>query len=277
MHLVYTTLGFDAHYVKCLPFLLDSIASFTPLDKPPAFDFLLICDSKLYSQATATIDAKIYPFAIKYLIVEDAVNPMLASMNKLKVFEYPFIKSYKGNVFFMDVDIITRIDIYQAFLSNELLLDGMLYAFKEKDDVREHKNPFWSLDAPFDYNEADLAFFKENSIFPFNAGCYLFKNGDAMHEHFKNILAMVDEYKGKYFFEQSFMNVYFNKKNLVKYDLLTPVNYIMFPDVRKKYEKCLIHFCGFPGNGENKVKVMAKYWKDFIAEKKSTSSRKKIL
>lgn len=276
MHLVYTTLGFDANYVKCLSFLLDSIASFTPLDKNPAFDFLLICDSKLYSQATVAIDAKIYPFAIKYLIVQDAENPMLASMNKLKVFDYPFIKSYDGSVFFVDIDIIARTDIHSEFLSKELL-DGMLYAFKEKDDIQEHKNSFWSLDKPHDYSEADLAFFKENAIFPFNAGCYLFKNGDAIRDHFKNVMTMVDEYKGRYFFEQSFMNVYFNKRNLIKYDVLTPENYVMFPDVRKKYENCLVHFCGFPGNGENKVKVMTKYWKDFIAEKKSFTSKKKIL
>jgi hypothetical protein len=281
MHLVYTTLGFDGNYVRCLPFLLDSIAAYTPLDKKPSFDFLLICDSYLYAQAHKIIATKIYPFAIKYLIVEDAMNPMLASMNKLKVFDYPFIKSYKGNVFFVDIDIIARVNIMEAFLDRDSLIEGILYACKEKDDIQKHKHPFWSLEGDqHEYTDKDLETFKERDIYPFNAGCFLFKNCDAMREHFANIQVMIEGYKLRYFFEQSFMNVYFNKRGLVCYDVLTSDNYIMLPDVRKKYEKCLVHFCGCPGDGEHKVNIITKYWNEFIVgEKKSEKRvvRKKIL
>jgi lipopolysaccharide biosynthesis glycosyltransferase len=255
MHLVYTTLGFDAQYIPCVEFLLDSLALTT---KSHVFDFLIICDRKLYRHVISRLTTKTYTFPIKYMIVEDASNSMHASINKLKVIQYPFINEY-DNVLFLDCDIITTMDV--TSILNSQLDANLLYAFKEKDDIKEHLSMFWSLGK---YTSTDLEYFTKNNIYPFNAGCFMFHNGNVIREHFSNILAWIDTYQGPFFYEQSFMNVYFNTRNLINYESINDNNYVMFPDVNKYYGNHIIHFCGHPGNGENKVRVMKKYWTDHI-------------
>lgn len=228
-----------------------------------AFDFLIICDKAMYKELLTRFERKVFAFPLKFFIVEVAKDAMEASINKLRVFEYPFISKYE-KVLFLDCDIIVNMDLCQILTRN--LDPSYIYAFKEKNDFNEHLSGFWSLG---NYSTSDMEYFKKNWIFPFNAGCFILMNSQSMKEHFSNILNWIRTYRGVYFYEQSFMNVYFNTRNLVRYDVINDSNYVMFPKETKDYPNKIIHFCGFPGNGENKVKIMKKYWCKFIACKQS--------
>jgi len=273
-NLIYTTLGFDANYSTCIEMLIESIAMST--GSHDAFDFLVICDKKVYKDVISRFERKTFKFSVKFYIVESAKTTMEASINKLRVFEYPFVSAY-DKILFLDCDIIVNLDIMRVFDKSIDHQQCLIYAYKEKDDVKEHLSGFWSLGT---YTEKDIEFFKENKIFPFNAGCFLFANTETMKGHFRDVLNWIGSYKGVYFYEQSFMNVYFNTRKMVRYNIIDDDNYVMFPDVERAYPEKMIHFCGFPGNGKNKVEVMSRYWDKFIVPVKNNRPvirRNKIL
>jgi hypothetical protein len=54
-----------------------------------------------------------------------------------------------------------------------------------------------------------------------------FLNNETMKQHFDNILDMVENYEGEYYYEQSFMNKYFNLKNLTDLTVINNENCIM--------------------------------------------------
>ena len=78
-----------------------------------------------------------------------------------------------------------------------------------------------------------------------------------MKNDFDNIINFIANYNGKYFYEQSFMNYYFNKKGNINYEVINSNNYKMFPDLSVKYIEKIIHFCG-SGDG-NKLEKMNNY------------------
>jgi hypothetical protein len=83
-----------------------------------------------------------------------------------------------------------------------------------------------------------------------------------MKNHFDNIRSMINEYKGEFFYEQSFLNVYFNKNNKTNRIVISNDNYKMHPIPHVNYEGKLVHFCGGPGNALNKYTLMTRYiWK----------------
>ena len=136
-----------------------------------------------------------------------------------------------------------------------------MQACYERKEFEHHKEIFWSME---NYTQDDLNFFRNKGILPFNAGCFMFRTSKEMEEHFINVRKMIIEcrkQKKMYFYEQAFMNVYFNKRDLVKYDIINPQTYVMFPDLREHYKNKIIHFCGTPGNGRNKYEVMQQYIK----------------
>lgn len=245
--------------------LLDSIEMHSaPSVTQTNFDFLIICDRKLYPTILKQLERKSYRFGIKYLIVEDSLNAMRASMQKLRVFEYPFLNSYE-HILYLDSDILTTLDL-DDFMKHLKISPELLYVFKEKHELKEHKNMFWSLGA---YTEKDMATFKEHQIYPFNAGCFVFTNSVPMKSHFQALLDWIRDYKGPFFYEQSFMNVYFNTRRLINYDVITPDNYVMFPVAGQQYEDKIIHFCGYPGNGDLKIKSMKGAFDKMMAGRKN--------
>jgi hypothetical protein len=78
-----------------------------------------------------------------------------------------------------------------------------------------------------------------------------------MKKDFDSIIAFISSYKGKFFYEQSFMNYYFNRKGNVNYDILTRDNYIMFPDENVHYVDHIIHFA--TANCQNKLSRIQNY------------------
>jgi lipopolysaccharide biosynthesis glycosyltransferase len=184
---------------------------------------------------------------------------MDSSMKKLRIFDYD-ISKYK-KILFIDSDILVDIDLRRIFFS---IVDQKLYAFAEYKNLGFHSTKYHSL---MNYTFKDYAFFKEHKIYPFNCGLFVFLNSDTMKEHFSNVLTMIDDYEGDYWYEQSFMNVYFNKLNLVDTDIINESNCAMNIDVTKlsplpwkwpSYRNKIFHFC-YARGAENKLKEM-KWW-----------------
>ena len=87
-----------------------------------------------------------------------------------------------------------------------------------------------------------------------------------MRQHFLNVIDLIKSHTGDFYYEQSFMNYYFNKNLLVDYSIITDDNYnmniiCMLIDKYSKHTNTIIHFAGAHISGENKYDVMYNYVK----------------
>jgi lipopolysaccharide biosynthesis glycosyltransferase len=256
MNLVYYTVGFDIKYLDLLDVSIQSLRIHNNNT-----DIIVICDELMVDKCTERLkrfnNLKIVPCT-------DSISAMDSSMKKLRIFDYN-ISNYK-KILFIDSDILVDIDLRRIFSS---IVDQKLYAFAEHKNLGLHATKYHSL---MDYTFEDYSFFEEHKIYPFNCGLFGFLNSDKMKEHFSKVLSMIDDYEGDYWYEQSFMNVYFNKLNLVDTNIINESNCAMNIDVTKisprpwewrTYRSKIFHFC-FTRGTENKLKEM-KWWnKKFI-------------
>ena len=179
-------------------------------------------------------------------------------MNKLKIFEFSRIGEY-GSVLFIDADIVVHVNVRTLF--DRIVEKGLLYVYTESTDQACHQDIYWSLNG---YSSDELTFFKENSIHVFNAGCFMFRVDEEMSQHFANIRKMIDAYTGAFFYEQSFMNVYFNTINKTERSVLTAATYVLFPK-NIAYPGRLVHFCGIGSDGgTGKLNAMNNYIRDHL-------------
>ena len=265
MNLVYYTVGFDIKYLDLLDLSVQSLRIHN--DK---IDIFVICDKLIVYKCTETLKRF---NNLKIVSCADSVSAMDSSMKKLRIFDYNISKYEK--ILFIDSDILVDIDLSRIFSS---IVDQKLYAFAEHKNLGFHATKYHSL---MDYTMKDYAFFEKHKIYVFNCGLFGFLNSDKMKDHFSNVLSMIDDYEGEYYYEQSFMNVYFNKLNLVDTIIINESNCAMNIDVTKLslrpwvspvYRNKIFHFC-FARGAENKLKEM-KWWnKKFIPA--VNNSRKK--
>lgn len=265
-NLVYTTIGFSKSYIQCIELFLKSILAYSD---PLTFDVLIICDESMFNEvsdiAYSIFDNELLKNKIFFLVAPDSISAMKASMHKLHVFDFPQLKNYE-NITFIDIDVLCLHDLNILFDNMNKRIDSMkdvekdmdsiLFAHNERDDPSENKTVWWCMN---DYTQEEMEFFKANRILPFNAGMFAFRYNQTMKSHFDRVLKMIEDSPKVYFFEQAYMNAYFNRRHLVRYNLITKDNYILFPDVSTLYEDKLIHFCGHPGNGSHKYQVMKEY------------------
>ena len=93
-----------------------------------------------------------------------------------------------------------------------------------------------------------------------------------MEQHFKNIIWLMSVWPSAYFYEQSFMNQYFNLNGLASYNTLNKhtivtrhvlqMNHrLSLPTLEKQHDDAntLIHFAGFPTDGRNKYPFIQYY------------------
>jgi len=222
MNLVYYTLGFNEVYLKML------YLSIVSLNKYNNIDILVLCDEKLYTKCYQTIGD------IKNVRIETTTgchDAMSSSMKKLEIFKYDIAKYSK--ILFVDCDILIHKNLDDIF---EKIADNRLYAYMDEPKFIFHIMPFHSLR---DYTGDELIFLYNNNVKVFNAGLFGFLNNAVMKQHFDNILEMVENYEGEYYYEQSFMNKYFNLKNLADLNVITRENCIMNFTMNPKGNKIL--------------------------------------
>jgi hypothetical protein len=240
-YLVYYTHGYSDHYVGVLKLSLESLRKFNP-----NIDVLILCDGSAIEKFSDLRD-------VTFMAMNDAESPEQASMHKLNIFEYEKVADY-DSVLFLDSDTFVEIDI--AKLLRKCKSGDKLYVYTEKTNHVKHEHAHYSLK---NYTKQQLQQLVDSDTYPFNAGCFAFRPTNQMRNHFQNVLQMIESYEGEFFYEQSFMNVYFNLANATNRALLTPRNYIMFPNRFTIYDDAIVHFCGKAGRGERKLIVMREY------------------
>jgi len=251
-HLIYTTIGYSIKWFDIILLLLDSIEKYTTCKK--SFDFLIICDDNMYDEISIYLQNHQTRFSFTIMlhnIRKNSSQPDFASMNKLSIYDFSEIHNY-SKILFVDGDIICTFDLNRIWVHE--LADNVLYVYKEQNDINQHNHIYWGLQ---NYTSEELESFSLHSIYPFNCGLFLFMNTPEMKKDFDSIIAFISSYKGKFFYEQSFMNYYFNRKGNVNYDILTRDNYIMFPDENVHYADHIIHFA--TANCQNKLSRIQNY------------------
>ena len=209
-NLIYFTVGFNPEYINltywCIYSLLYQGLSLENID------ILIMCDQEYLQYVQAKL-----PSWIKIMITESNSTAVQCSMRKIEIFNYTDIHHY-DKILYLDSDIIALKNI-QIFFDKELD-PNVLYVKAENVD---HRSEFHSLES-YKYTNEQLEFFEKNNIKSFSCGHFLFKNSNNMKYHFNNVITLIKNYTGNYFYEQSFMNYYFNLNNLTNIEFLN--NYI---------------------------------------------------
>jgi hypothetical protein len=243
MDLVYYTVGCSSAYIDVLALSLKSLRT-----SGYTGDVAVLCDESFLSRCKAVMGD-----TVLYKTFPDSRTPEQASMNKLRIFELPDIENYE-RVLFLDSDILVHMDTSTLF--QRITDPGILYVYTETRNQEDHRNLMWGLQ---DYTPTELHAFQNHGVHVFNAGCFAFARDDTMKDHFLAIQYRVMQHTGSFFYEQSFMNVYFNTNGQTDRSLLTDANYVLSPQPGVSYPGHLVHFTGYPGNGATKLQRMQVY------------------
>lgn len=240
--LVYYTVGCSRGYIDMLEISIQS------LRKVYSGDIGVVCDESMIPECQERIPD------VTYWSVSDSATGTIASMNKLRIFDFIDVNEYE-KVLYLDTDILVAnsIDPYFEKIDEE----GMLYVYTETINQEKHNEIYWSLQ---NYTEEQYAFFRRENILPFNAGTFGFVSTQEMKENFQNIRDMIAIHTGPYFYEQSFLNVYFNTRNKTLRHVFTLDNYIFFPQTGKLYKDAiLLHFADASQTPARKCERMRNY------------------
>jgi lipopolysaccharide biosynthesis glycosyltransferase len=266
-NLIYFTLNFDIKYIDLFFHCVKSIVkSNDVLD----FDLLVICPKAFETEILQRIESEsidLHGLNIHFFNVSEAASGIDASMNKLLIYQWDKINDYR-RVLFLDVDILVVKSLYSIF--NDTIDSNKLYSTIYMLSDHLHQTGFHRL---VRYDMSKMQEFKDNSIYAFNAGQFMFVNSERMLKHLENVNWLTKEWPGEYFFEQSFLNHYFN------YYLLSNSNYLFdkvsFISVHlwenalaKKSnsgDPTILHFAGHACNAEKKLEFINTFCKDLIS------------
>lgn len=265
--LIYTTIGNDKKYLKLLETFCESLC-YTNLT---AKSLLVICDKSFHSEVN-DICLK-YAFLTYHLMdVQDTLTPEEASGNKLRIFEFNDIFKYSKCIYVdLDCCFLNNLD----YLFTKETDPTKLHVFTEFDDSNIlFASPYFVC-----YNKEtkqylltpqQRKYIVESKKKAFNAGLFLFSINDTMKHYFSHLQSIVSTHEKNYYsyFEQSFMNAYFNINNAVDYTLFTYDNVIMrvTPSKVINNDKKLIHynfFTGTDGSGKAKSEAIEFFWNQF--------------
>lgn len=240
--LVYYTIGCSRAYIEMLEI------SVTSLRKVYNGDIGILCDESMVEECKSRMpDVLVWP-------VPDSATGPIASMNKLRIYDAISVDDY-DKILYIDTDILVLKSLEPYF--EGVTEEGKLYVYTETTNQEKHRDLFWSLQT---YTEEDYTFFKQENILPFNAGTFAFVSSETMKNHFTGVRDLIATHDGPYFYEQSFMNVYFNLRNITNRSVFFYDNYIFFPQIGKHYPNAiLLHFADASDSAANKCKRMRDY------------------
>jgi len=277
--LLYTCLGGNPSYSHVFSFLMHSLIRRHdhPCSAQPYFDFLIIVDENLYAQVQKWISEWSCPFSIflhqantRHAAYQD--NKMAPSYLKLHLFDWPHVFRY-DTALYIDADIIVppHFDMRDFILSQacnpEKLEDGCVYAMRESEDMNMHRMHYFDL---HDYTDEEITGFEKEGVYAFNTGLFSFKVNTKSMRIFSDILEMIHNTPDpcNFFYEQSFMNVYLNRKRKVRYDVITHDHCELFVRPESAFVPKLLHFCGEASDGKSKGEFMhafcVRHWPDLV-------------
>lgn len=243
--LIYFVIGGEPEYANLLRFAIHTIRCHPAND---IYDIMVMCDqnySKNIDDLRSIVD-----------IYHTPVNPshIYASMRKVEIFNYPYIHKY-DKILYLDCDILISGDLKPLF--DTIIQKNLLYVVRESKDINMHNLPYYHRKDNM-YDHMTLQTFAQNDIYPFNCGQFGFIATEGMQKQFSII---ADEIATKYdpelhFFEQSFMNDFFNRRNGLCYDLENMVELFRLEKDTTIHLKILNHFMNASVSYNQKLKYM---------------------
>lgn len=258
--LLYVLVNFQTkHYVEMFKIYLESLSLYSSLKK---IDFLIICDKDAKKAIEGLPELSLFNEHFFHLVPKDR-SLKTALLRKFDISEFEGFMNY-SKILYTDIDILVQGDILDVFESVPAK-HNTLYATKE--GTFEEK--YWYINT---YKNGNIDRLKKDGFHSFNSGMFLFKPSKEMQEHFRNVKAFANSYKGKqHFYDQSFMVYYFSMNRLSNTDYMNNI-YVMFPDEKKYYRgKIVLHIAGI-GRYMEKAAIMREYL-DFIKTKKKPLPR----
>jgi len=208
MNLIYFTVGGVPQYVKLLELCLKSLFRSSP-DLKDYIEIMVMCDED-YLQYIEYLKKD---YIDHIYITPKNKDHIQVSMRKIEIFSFPDISKY-DRVLFLDCDIVILEDIKPFFIEELDTNSDKLYVIPE---FEYHLQFYCFKNGYRKYRTEQHNTIKKNNLKGFNCGQYLFIQNEFMKVHFENIIKLVSTHSGDYFYEQSFMNYYFNLANKVDY------------------------------------------------------------
>jgi lipopolysaccharide biosynthesis glycosyltransferase len=259
-NLIYFTLGCSIQYSELLTCCLRSIVKNTK--NYSKFDVLIIHDD--WADDVDYLCAEFPQLSFKFLRVRTASTGVEASMNKLRIFDFPDIENY-NKVLFLDADIVVNIDIASVF---DLELETTKLHSTIHDDCHysTHNTKFHTIRK---YFKEEIEEFKRNEILPFNCGQFMFVVSDLMKSHFENVRFIFFNWKEEYFFEQSFMNYYFNSNFISDTKLMNDLFSLYYIGDSKISGQIIqrdkiVHYAGSPCDSQTKLDFVKEHFKEYL-------------
>lgn len=213
-YLVYTVINHVSDQLKLFRYTLKSLSRYTDTD---AFDLLIVTNRAFKAKLEKLRVLK--RFNVIFVLHARDKTLEEEKLRRVAIFsEYPQIKKYE-KAMYIDYDCIVERDLVPLVLAKSKLKDGILYPYPEGIDAA-HMQIFYGLQ---DYEEAELRKFREQGVAVFSCGVFMFRPTSAMEGHLSRVVDLARTSKVKHFYEQSFMNIYFNRKGLADTSILEKV------------------------------------------------------
>lgn len=249
--LVYYVIGCHKDYSKLLDFSLHTLRL-----SGNCMDVMVMCDEDYYQHI------KDFPVT-HFHITPKNTTPVQSSMRKVEIFNFEHIHRY-DKVLYLDCDIVINDDLSPIF--HAMTRDDVLYVVRNEYGMYTHTHQYYSCsDDPHD--EETLRNLAEKEMYGFNAGQFGFCVSDKMMCHFAEVQKSALRFDPKiHFYEQSFMNTYFNRIFAVDYTMETFVYLHGFEtDPLKKV--ILYHVCGTVIPYLEKLQKMESIFKEMSSRK----------
>lgn len=209
--LVYYVVGGSPEYAALLH---KSVASIREVHGPEELDIAVLC-SEAYQPH---VEARLSDLAagVRMVRIPDPGQGGVAiSMCKLLIFHaMPDLVTAYDVVLFLDCDTLVLGPLDELF--EGCSKDDTLYTFTEEKG--RHTDLWFGLQQ---YTPEQLEGFEADGIRVFNCGHFMFGASERMGAHFDAVCRLVSEHRGQFFYEQSFMNHYFNSARKADPGVLT--------------------------------------------------------
>lgn len=237
MNLIYFSIGHNHNYIEMLNLHLKSLEQFND----GTFECLVITD--ISERITETIKTSIllhYHFTKCESIYQSA-------MNKLKIYQYNDLYKYDG-VIYCDADTVWNKSPCVMF---EVLKDGFVSVSNEQQ-LMNHPSEMWGNYYLTPTEREDIT---DKNILGINGGVFGFKSNIVNHIKKIDDFAYSHEPNFHSVWEQSFLNVYLYRNNMIDTSfesfVLNCYEEVTYTD------KHLIHFLG--GGNDTKISRMKNY------------------
>lgn len=247
MDLIYFTIGYDTFYVKLLEFCILTLRLHNDMSN---IKILVLCSFGYRHN----VEPLLQDGLVDYIhITSDNMSAMQSSIRKVEIFDFPYINDFH-RILYLDSDIICLGNIGVIFDSIGAH-ENKLHVCVESHEIHEHNLIYFGFQ---DYTQDQIEYFFKNQIHVFNCGQFGFVNSQKMKNHFTCVINMINNNMKPFFYEQSFMNFYFNINMLTIEDLNKHI--CIMSRHHMTHENRLVHFANADTPSWQKLELMKKVY-----------------